>query len=256
LSIERLLSRSWPAPALLTWVLAWALCKALADAGAPYWAVLALPAALGVVLAQWPAVAATRWRAVFVAAGFPVSAVVTGLEKAGVAGMMAPGSWVWLLPLGLLLLAYPVRAWRDAPLFPTPAGALDELPRHAPLTPGARVLDAGCGLGDGLRALRQAYPQVELHGTEWSWPWALASRLRCPWARVRRGDMWAQPWDGFDLVYLFQRPESMPQAIDKARRELKAGAWLVSLEFEAPGLAPHARIDLTPTRSVWVYQLH
>ena len=27
---------------------------------------------------------------------------------------------LWLLPAGLLLLAYPVRAWRDAPLFPTP----------------------------------------------------------------------------------------------------------------------------------------
>lgn len=257
MALDRLLTRSWPLPALLTWVLAWALCKALATAGAPYWAVLTLPAALGVVLAQWPAVAATRWRAVFVAAGFPVSAVVTGLEKAGVAGMVAPGSWVWLLPLGLLLLAYPVRAWRDAPLFPTPAGALVELARHAPVaSSGARVLDAGCGLGDGLRALRQAYPLAELHGTEWSWPLALACRLRCPWARVRRGDMWAQPWNGFDVVYLFQRPESMPQAIDKARRELKPGAWLVSLEFEAPGLTPHARIDLTPTRSVWVYRLH
>lgn len=256
-AIERLLTRSWPLPALLTWVLAWALCKALASAGAPTWAVLALPAALGVVLAQWPAVAATRWRAIFVAAGFPVSAVVTGLERSGVAGMVAPGSWVWLLPLGLLLLAYPVRAWRDAPLFPTPEGALAELAGHAPLpTVGAQVLDAGCGLGDGLRELRKAYPQAVLHGTEWSWPLALACRLRCPWAVVRRGDMWAQPWGGFDLVYVFQRPESMPQAIEKARRELKPGAWLVSLEFEAVGLRPVARIALTPTRSVWVYRLH
>lgn len=255
-ALDRLLNRSWPLPALLSWVLAWALCKALDSAGAPAWAVLALPAALGVVLAQWPAVAATRWRAIFVAAGFPVSAVVTGLEQAGVAGMVAPGSWTWLLPLGLLLLAYPVRAWRDAPLFPTPGGALAGLAQHAPLPAGAQVLDAGCGLGDGLRELRRAYPQAVLHGTEWSWPLTLACRLRCPWARVRRGDMWAQPWGDFDLVYVFQRPESMPQAIDKARRELKAGAWLVSLEFEAVGLQAVARIALTPTRSVWVYRLH
>src|SRR5690606_695786 len=144
-----------------------------------------------------------RWRTVFVAAGFPVSAVAQGLMGASAIGTPA---WAWLLPLALLLLAYPVRAWRDAPLFPTPAGALAELAVQAPLPGGAQILDAGCGLGAGLRELRGAYPQAALHGTEWSWLLALACRLRCPWARVRRGDMWAQPWAGFDLVYLFPRP--------------------------------------------------
>lgn len=255
-----MLQRAWPLPALLTWLLAWGLCLALRHAQAPAWAALGLPAALGLVAAQWPALAATRWRTVFVAAGFPVSALVQALAGGGPApGTEALGAggtpaWAWLIPLGLLLLAYPVRTWRDAPLFPTPAGALAALATHAPLPPQARVLDAGCGLGAGLRELHAAYPQARLHGTEWSWPIALACRLRCPWAQVRRGDMWAESWSGFDLVYLFQRPESMPQALDKARRELTPGAWLVSLEFEAPGLAPVASIALTAERRVWLYQ--
>ena len=46
--------------------------------------------------------------------------------------------------------------------------------------PGAHVLDAGCGLGHGLQALRRAYPQAQLHGMEWSWPLRLLCGVVCP----------------------------------------------------------------------------
>lgn len=242
----------WPLPALLSWALAWALCFALRSSTAPLWAVLALPTALGAVLTLAPQVAATPWRRVFVAGGFPLSALALGLGSG-----LSP--WLWLAPLALLLLAYPLNAWRDAPVFPTPRGALTDLPAHAPLPAGARILDAGCGMGDGLAELRRAYPSAELHGIEWSWPWRIVCGLRCPWATVRRADMWAADWSAFELVYLFQRPESMPRAVDKARRELKPGAWLVSLEFEAVDaqgvpLKAHARMSLKNGRPVWVYR--
>ncbi|MDE2401055.1 MAG: class I SAM-dependent methyltransferase [Burkholderiales bacterium] len=242
----------WPLPALLTWALAWGLCLALRLAAAPSWAVLAWPTALGALLALWPRLAATPWRRVFVAGGFPLSVLALGQGS----GLPA---WAWLAPLALLLLAYPVNAWRDAPVFPTPKGALADLPQHAPLPETARILDAGCGLGDGLAELHRAYPQAQLQGIEWSWPWRLVCGLRCPWATVRRADMWAADWSGFDLVYLFQRPESMPRAIDKARREMKPGAWLVSLEFEALDsrgvpLPAQARFKLPNGRPVWVYR--
>lgn len=247
-----MLLRLWPLPALLAWGLAWALCLALKAAGVPAALGLLLPALLGALLAVLPPMANTPWRRIFVAAGFPLS--VLALGQGG-----ALPAWLWLAPMALLLLAYPVHAWRDAPVFPTPKNALVDLPALLPLPAQARVLDAGCGMGDGLAELHRAYPEATLHGTEWSWLWRLVCAWRCPWATVRRGDMWADDWSGYDLVYLFQRPETMPRAVAKARQELRPGAWLVSLEFEAVDdagrrLQPAARLTLEGGRPVWLYR--
>ena len=190
------------------------------------------------------------WRRVFIAGGFPLSLALS-LPSLGLAALPA---WAWLVPLLLLLAVYPLNAWRDAPLFPTPAHALDSLPQHAPLPDGAGVLDAGCGLGHGLTALRRAYPQAQLHGLEWSWPLRWLCALRCPWAQVRRADIWAADWSEYDMVYLFQRPESMPRAVAKAQAELRPGAWLVSLEFEAIGIKPSAQCGEPDGKMVWLYQ--
>lgn len=46
----------------------------------------------------------------------------------------------------------------------------------------------------------------------------------------------------------------MPRAIEKARAELKPGAWLVSLEFEAVGLTPVAKLAGAQGKPVWVYR--
>jgi SAM-dependent methyltransferase len=159
-----------------------------------------------------------------------------------------------LVPLALLLLVYPINAWRDAPLFPTPKDALLELPQHAPLANGAKVLDAGCGLGHGLQALHHAYPQASLFGLEWSWPLRWLCALRCPWAQVRRADIWQADWSDYDLVYLFQRPESMARAAEKAAAQLRPGAWLVSLEFEATRLNAVAQYRAPGGKMVWLYR--
>lgn len=237
----------WPLPALATWLAAWALWWLLAVqlhcSALPAW----LAAAAAGTLLAWLPRAASGWRRLFMAAGFPVSAVLGGAA--------AVPAWAWLLPLGLLLAAYPLGTWRDAPLFPTPHDALDGLADALPLPPGARVLDAGCGLGHGLAALRRNWPQARLEGIEWSRPLRLAAALRCPWARVRRGDMWADDWRGCALVYLFQRPESMPRAWQKARAELAPGAWLLSLDFPVPGAAPTLVLQRPGRQTVWAYRM-
>lgn len=238
--------RVWPLPAVLTWAGAWLVFRALAAKGVSLEISLTVATALGVAASL---AGASWWRRLLIGAGFPLSLALS-LPALGAAAIPA---WAWLLPLGLLLLIYPINAWRDAPLFPTPRDALRDLPRHAPLPDGARIVDAGCGAGDGLRALRAAYPQAALHGLEWSWPLRALSAVRCPWARVRQGDIWRADWAVYDMVYLFQRPESMPRAVAKAA-ELRAGAWLVSLEFEATALVPTAQYRAPGGKMVWLYR--
>lgn len=234
----------WPLPALLTWALAWALFAGLRGAGLDAAAAF-VAALLAAGLAAWTG--RTPWRRLFMLAGFPLSLIATGA-----AGAMPPG--LWLLPLALLLALYPLGRWGDAPLFPTPVRALDGLAGRAPLPAGALVVDAGCGLGAGLRALHRQYPRARLLGWEWSWPLAWLCRLRCRFAQVRRADIWAQDWSACDMVYLFQRPESMPRAVEKAVAELRPGAWLVSLAFEAAQLTPQARLETVAGQPVWLYR--
>lgn len=234
---------SWPLPALLAWIGGWVAWAAAAAASAPAaWALLAGVLA-GCALA-WPC--GSAWRRGLAAAGFPLSAAALGLASAWPA-------WAWLLLLLPLLCLYPLRAWRDAPFFPTPAGALQGLPDA--VGQPARVLDAGCGLGHGLRALRRQWPDARFEGVEWSPLLAAAARLSCPWAQVRRGDMWAQSWAAQDLVYVFQRPESMARVWHKAQAEMAPGSWLVSLAFAVPGVAPFAQLAPAGQRPVLIYRL-
>ena len=236
----------WPLPAILAWLLSWATFLLLARAGVAPGLALALASGLGVLCSLW---GNSWWRRLFIGMGFPLS-LAASLASGGAVTIPA---WAWLLPLGLLLLVYPINAWRDAPLFPTPSDALQELPQHAPLPDGALVLDAGCGAGQGLQALRAAYPQASLHGLEYSWALRWLSALRCPYARVRQGDIWLADWSAYDMVYLFQRPESMTRAMIKAG-ELRPGAWMVSLDFEATHLRASAQYRTPGGKMVWLYR--
>lgn len=232
----------WPLPALVGWALAWLVWAVLQRSGAPPALGLLLATGMGAALSLACEGLARR---LWVSAGFPLSAWALGASADWPA-------WAWLLLLLPLLLAYPLRTWRDAPFFPTPARALQGL--GAVVGQPARVLDAGCGLGHGLRALRSLWPQACLHGVEWSPLLAAATRWRCRWARITRGDLWSQNWGEFDLVYAFQRPETMERLWAKALLELPAGGWFVSLEFAVPGLAPHACLESPGQRPVWVYR--
>jgi SAM-dependent methyltransferase len=237
----------WPLPALATWLAAWAVFAAVQ--GPAGWPIAALPAAL-VTAVTGALCVQGRWRRLIAAGGFPLSAVLGGVGGLG----DAHASWIWLAALVPLALLYPARTWRDAPLFPTPAAALEGLDRWVTPAP-RRVLDAGCGLGHGLDALHRLWPEASLEGIEWSRPLARVCRWRCRFAAVRRADMWQADWSRQDLVYLFQRPESMARAFAKARAELAPGGWLVSLEFAVPGERPWARLEAPGRRSLWVYRV-
>ena len=176
----------WPLPAVLGWILGCLVhLQARAEGADTAQAMLWAMVATGV-----PALAAgSRWRAALVLLGTPVLLALSG------AAHELP-TWVWLLPVALLMWAYPMSSWRDAPFFPTRQGALAGLPKVLRLGSHATVLDAGCGLGHGLKALRAAFPQARVRGVERSLPLSWFCRRLCPWAEVRRGDMWAQSWRG------------------------------------------------------------
>ena len=234
----------WPLPALWSWLAAWFLYSGLLATGLAPGPALAAGAAVGALLGWLQPV---RWRRLIVALGFPASVPALGWQG-GASGLL------WLAPLALLWWLYPRRAWSEAPLFPTPAGALAPLATAAPLPAGARVLDAGCGVGDGLRELMRTFPAARVEGVEWSRPLAVVARWRARGAVVRQGDLWADDWAPFALVYVFQRPESMPRVWAKACAEMADGAWLVSLDFAVPDVAPVASWQLPSGKCVWVYR--
>lgn len=241
---------TWPVPALLVWAVCWLVFVAVRLAGGEVMSALLAAVLLGVLGSLW---GNTRMRRIWMAAGFPLS--WWGLAGSGGGGVLTGlPAWVWLLPLGLALLLYPPGTWRDAPLFPTPDGALDGLGGAVHLPLAGHILDAGCGLGDGLLALERAFPDVHLHGLERSWPLRLVCAWRARHASIRQGDMWAHDWSRYDLVYVFQRPESMARAWAKAQAELKCGAWLASLEFPVPDVVPTSTWTCADGRRVWLYQ--
>jgi len=235
--VAELLGRLWPGSALLSWLLGWLAYRLLGPGMG------GLLASVAVVLGA-AALHQRPWRKLCVALGLPLAALVL---------RMPVPAWGWLaLALGLLML-YPVHLWRDAPLFLTPADALRDLPQHVTLPTGAAVLDAGCGSGAGLRAWRSVFPTASLHGTEASPLLALWAAWRCPYAHIRRGDLWQDDWSAFQMVYLFQRPESMPAALSKARAELRPGAWLLSLDFPLPGCPARAEWSAGGRHSLFLY---
>ena len=236
---------TWPLPALLVWLAAWGWFTLMQRLGLAPALAGTLATALGVLGSLW---GGTLSRRLIIALGFPLSWVFD-------AGLGAVPAWVWLLPAGLFLLLYPPMAWRDAPIFPTPEDAFDGLREVVPLLPAASVLDAGCGLGHGLQALERAFPDARLVGIERSWPLRLACGWRCPTANVRQGDFWQEDWSAYELVYLFQRPETMPRAADKAAAEMRPGTWLASLEFAVPQWQPTHRWDCPDGRPLWLYQM-
>jgi SAM-dependent methyltransferase len=239
--LKRLVT-AWPLSALLVWLAAWLGHAVLLGGGREL--ALVGGALLGGGLAL---LYRQRWRRLIAALGFPVSALALGWQGG------AP-ALLWLVPLGLLWWLYPSRSWREAPVFPTPRGALEPLPAHVQLPAGARVLDAGCGAGDGLRELCRVLPQARVEGVEWSRPLAWVARWRARGAAVRRGDLWADDWAPFALVYVFQRPESMPRVWAKARAELAPTAWLLSLDFAVPEARPVASWQLDNGQFVWLYR--
>jgi malonyl-CoA O-methyltransferase len=111
----------------------------------------------------------------------------------------------------------------------------------APLGPGARVLDVGCGTGALLRRLMAARPGIEASGVDVAAGMLVVARRACPGATILEAPAEALPFgDGaFDLVTACLAFHHFPDQTAFAReaaRVLRPGGTLLIAEprFASP----------------------
>lgn len=107
--------------------------------------------------------------------------------------------------------------------------------------PKMRVADLGCGDGRVLiAAVRAGAAQAE--GWEIEPAVWLAAKRNIVLANLKNkvkihfGDMWRADLSQVDLVYVYQLTRYAPRFVDKCRRELKRGAWVVANTYPLAGL--------------------
>lgn len=230
----------WPLGVTLAWMFSWLAAVMLAPTMHPFITGSATGATLSLI-------SQTKWRKAIIAIGFPMSYAILNIEQGSL-------SWLWLTPVIALLAIYPPRLWADAPMFPTSKASITGLARRLKLPCEAKILDAGCGFGHAIEALASEYPKADMYGSERSSLVALIAKLKHKKAHITCENMWQQDWSKFDLVYVFHRPDTMPQAMHKALEQLKCGAWLASLEFKDDAFIPDMVWHNKGEKPLYLYQ--
>jgi predicted RNA methylase len=111
---------------------------------------------------------------------------------------------------------------------------------------GQVVYDLGCGDGRFLIAAFRKY-KVKAIGFEIN-PWAyMLSRLKIKlWntnVSVLFKDFWRSDLGSADFVFCYLFPDVMEKLREKLSQELKAGAKVISCNFEIPGWSPEKIIS-------------
>lgn len=146
----------------------------------------------------------------------------------------------------------------QVPYFPSGQRAWDAvadlLPQHKPLS----VIDIGSGLGGFVLDLAERRRDASVTGIELApLPWLVSYlRARCMGSRARfeRGDYHKLDFANYDAVFAYLSPAAMSGLWQKASREMRPGAILISYEFviteKPPDLSIVAR-GRGPALYVW-----
>ena len=154
--------------------------------------------------------------------------------------------WIFLLGFVLLVSLYWNTFRTQVPFYPSrPAvwrAVATLLPEHGADGRAVQMVDIGSGLGGLVLSLATARPHDGFLGVELApMPW-LISRLRAAVtgssARFTRTDYELLDLCQFDVVFAYLSPAAMPALWQKAQREMRAGALLLSYEFTIPGHPP------------------
>ncbi|SNS60227.1 hypothetical protein SAMN06265795_10492 [Noviherbaspirillum humi] len=208
------------------------------------------------------------------AAPFTIGAAVLaqGVVSALLARWARMASW-WLLihllfpPALLATLALHLPAWlflaaflaltalywntfrTQVPYFPSRMPVWRAVCDLMPADGAPRFIDIGSGFGGLSLHLARMRPDARIHGIElaplpWLVSW-LQAQARTAAPEFLRGDYNRLDLASYDVVFAYLSPAAMPALWRKARREMRAGALLLSYEFEIPGVAPD--IVVSPT---------
>lgn len=144
----------------------------------------------------------------------------------------------------------------EVPLFLSSRAVADALLGLLPPRAGLRVIDLGAGTGGLLRRLAQARGNAHFTGIEHApFPW-LTARLNARGLTnlaIRRADLWREPLDGQDVVYVFLSPRVMPRLWQKARADMRPGTLLVSNSFPVPDVAPEQVVEVVDRSGTRLY---
>ncbi len=164
---------------------------------------------------------------------------------------------LWYLALFVVLaVVYGSHFRSQVPLFlsndRTAQTLLGLIPDNEPM----RFLDFGSGLGGVVRAVAVKRPLIDCEGVEGALGPAMLARLLALGRRnctLRWGDFWKTDLAPYDMVYAFLSPVPMPAVWDKACREMREGALLVSNSFVIPGVKPIRTVQVDDRRSTRLY---
>lgn len=175
---------------------------------------------------------------------FPVALLAT-------LGMQLPPT-VFFIGFIFLLTLYWSTFRTQVPFFPSGRTVWRAVLAQLPLPTSAasatplRFIDIGSGLGGMVLSLAAARADGGFSGIEVApLPW-LVSQLRATIsgsrARFVRGDYNTLDFAQFDVIFAYLSPAAMPALWQKAQREMRPGALLLSYEFLIPDQAPQITV--------------
>ena len=166
----------------------------------------------------------------------------------------------FLLAFMLLLLIYRGAISGQVPLYFSNRATVLALQDLLAAQNERRFIDLGAGVGSTLLPLAKALPHTRMTGVEnapltWLTGWLRSrGKANLDW---RWGNLWDTPLHEYDVAYAFLSPAPMTALWEKAKKEMRPGALLISNSFPIPDVEPEVMIEVAcePPRPLYWYRV-
>ena len=154
---------------------------------------------------------------------------------------------LYLLAFVIFWLMFRDNTTERVPLYLSSTQTWECLSQSLPQDKPLRFLDAGCGLGGGIRHLARCHPGSTFYGVESApipYIYARIMARNIPNCQVLWGNFRDLDFRNYDLVYAFLSPQPMPALWCKVRKEMRPGTRFISNSFSIPGFEPDSVLDV------------